>query len=515
MKKYFLATAAISTLVAFNAFAAAEKLGSTNVYWEVVQEGDETVLKITGSGKMPTTDYNKDGSGRPWGDYLNKVTKIEVAEGVTSITGRAFQNMPNVSSVDLPESLTSIGITAFKNNTSLTSLTIPSNVTSVGNWAFQTEDGKTSSLQNLVIGNKVTSIGENAFQNATNLQSLTIGDSVKTIGKNAFENASSITSLTIPDSVTSIGTDAFKGASSLKYLKLSDNLTTIETHAFENAISLEKLKIPASVKTINEGAFSRATSLTEIDFGGVETIGVKSFAYAFSLESLVIPDTVKTIGNGSFVNATSLKELVLGDGITSLGKNCFSTDNTFNPDPSKPYTLVLEKLTIGKNLTDFGTDSFKGAPITELTIDAEGNNFEAIANFFKNRQPPITTINCMGGDRSVCEQKMQGAGWDISGLAGVGNVAKPAATKLTDADIQPKAAQVSEDGEGSEGGDEQIAGEQGGSQGVSGGTQGAESSTNLGSFDRSSDVRTDRRIYTPSQAAAVAGVKNTVVIRYK
>lgn len=344
-------------------------------------------------------------------------------------------------------------------------------------------------------GESVTSVSQYAFKDSANLKELSIADTVKTIGKGAFQNASAIKSISVPNSVTSIGEDAFKGASKLTYLDLGTGITTIEKHAFENATSLPALKIPSSVKTINEGAFSRAESLTQIDFGGVETIGNKSFAYAFSLKNLVISDTVKTIGGGSFVNNTGLQTLVIGNNVTTIGDKAFSLDNTYNPDPSKPYTSQLKEVTLGASLKSIGSGSFVGCPIEVLTIDPSNPNIGTVLGYFLNKTTKdengnnvkvfdkLKTINCLNYDRATCEQMVSAATKgkiDISSYAGVGNLKMPAATTLSDADLKRAAGMA-------------VA----------------------SAFDRSSDGRLDKRIYTTTEAAAVAGNKNSVIIRYK
>ena len=260
----------------------------------------------------------------------------------------------------------------------MTEITIPSSVKSIGEYAFSVE-----------VSQQGTVGVPNVYKYESNLQNVT------------FEE---------PSSLETIGTKAFQGQKNLHSLELPSGITTINDHAFEDAVSLQTLSIPSNVISIEEGAFSRAESLTTINFSeGLETIGKKAFAYTYSLENLFIPNSVTTIGEGSFVNATSLTNLVLGQGLTTIG------NEAFNNTPS------LSSLTIGPNLTSIGSNAFKSAPITELTIDSESTpeTLQKIANFFKKRTNPasVTTINCLGAERSVCDALMKPY-WDITSMAG-------------------------------------------------------------------------------------------------
>jgi len=511
MNKNILMLGAALALMVFGANAQTVQTSGTdgNITWSV----ENGVLTISGNGSMPNYDHanksKKTGSTAPWYDLRDQITSVVVEQGVTSVGNYAFRDLNKADTISLPTTgLTYIGQTSFENTTSLTSMTIPDSVTTMGNWAFQTKPGQTSQLTSLTIGSGLTSIGESAFANSGNLTELTISSSVTSIGKNAFQNATKLETLVIPNNVTSLGEGAFQNASSLKYLTLSDNLGTIPVHAFENAVNLEVLKLPTKANgKILEGAFSHAEKLTTIDFGGVTEIGNKAFAYNYGLKELVIPDTVTTIGGNTFKDATSLTTLVIGNGVTSLGKEAF-LGNT-----------ALKSLTIGTGLTSFGTDCFKNSPITELTIDPKSTHLDVIVGFFQSRSPAITKINCLGADRSACDAAMAAARWDISGIAGDGNVTMPAPTTLTAADVQPPVQEpTTEEPQGGSG--DEVANNDSGEQGGNA-TPGDQVSaepeiiTNpAAGFDRNAP-RFSNKIYTVQEANLAAGRKNRVMIRYR
>lgn len=95
-----------------------------NLKWNL----KDGTLTITGSGRM--NDYKgilgergKDGSRRmlcvdtPWED--NKVSRIVVEDGVTSIGNFAFAFCPGLKEISLPETVTSIGDSVFDGSENL------------------------------------------------------------------------------------------------------------------------------------------------------------------------------------------------------------------------------------------------------------------------------------------------------------------------------------------------------------------------------------------------------------
>ena len=122
MKKFvslLLALAMMLSLLSVAAFAASgdfdDGLGdwdSTNpcgkdLVWSLV----DGVLTISGSGAM--TDWTTSAQDIPWLADKGEVTKVVVCDGVTSIGGRAFQDMDALACVILPETLKSVGAYAF------------------------------------------------------------------------------------------------------------------------------------------------------------------------------------------------------------------------------------------------------------------------------------------------------------------------------------------------------------------------------------------------------------------
>ena len=226
---FVLAVLMIASLLPATALAAdivdsgtcgAEGDGS-NLTWTLDSDG---VLTISGTGAMKEYDPYK----APWYGSSSRVKSAVIAEGVTSIGGKAFLDCTSLTSVTIPDSVTSIGKQAFMYCTSLTGVTIPDSVTSIGSSAFS----YCKSLTSVTIPNSVTSIGGQTFMGCSSLTSVTIPNSVTSIGDSAFYDCTSLTSVTIPNSVTIIGVAAFSCCTSLTSVTIPDSVTIIGGSAF-------------------------------------------------------------------------------------------------------------------------------------------------------------------------------------------------------------------------------------------------------------------------------------------
>ena len=129
---------------------------------EIIASGDcwsldnDGLLEIFCVGPMYTTD---------WRDYAESITRVEIADGVTSIDNQAFYECYHLQSVVIPDS--------------------------------------------------VTEIGEEAFAGDESAQCLTLGDKAETIGARAFADMPALELIELPGSVKTIADDAFAGSDPL------------------------------------------------------------------------------------------------------------------------------------------------------------------------------------------------------------------------------------------------------------------------------------------------------------
>lgn len=98
--------------------------------WEL---NDDGLLRISGNGLM--TDFS-DILATPWCYHKNKITRIALEEGVSSIGNQAFAGCCNLSDVQVPDSLVSVGAGAFRDCDTLTTICLPESIGFIGDGAF-------------------------------------------------------------------------------------------------------------------------------------------------------------------------------------------------------------------------------------------------------------------------------------------------------------------------------------------------------------------------------------------
>lgn len=89
-----------------------------NILWELDAEG---ILWIRGSGEMNNWSAPNQS---PWSEYLDQISRIVVAEGVTSVGDYAFCGSSSIIDIQLADSVKSIGEYAFSSCIGLTEIKI-------------------------------------------------------------------------------------------------------------------------------------------------------------------------------------------------------------------------------------------------------------------------------------------------------------------------------------------------------------------------------------------------------
>ena len=243
MKQIRLILAAALLLAGMTVFSQQQQIGTSNTYWELVINGTDTTLEITGSGDMPDFEFESD---IPWLLNTASITSAVIANGITGIGDGAFAYCKNLDSVSIPNSVTKIGYGAFSECSSLTSVTIPNSVTFIYEATFYS----CSSLTSITIPNLVTVIGYNAFENCSGLTSVIIGNSVERIKEYAFAGCNNLTSVTIPNSVTDIEKRAFYSCSGLTSITcLASTPPTLGTEVFKYVPKSIPVCVPADKVT--------------------------------------------------------------------------------------------------------------------------------------------------------------------------------------------------------------------------------------------------------------------------
>ena len=293
------------------AVSAAEVIESgkygDNLTWTFYSDG---VLEIDGTGEMM---YTRGINQYPWYPHREDITKVIIAEGITSVAGRSFVGYENIAevvvpstmkdidgftsccslkSIELPEGLLSIGIQAFTNCDLIKTVTIPSTVTEIGVGAFEWCDALTEI--NVAPDN-------NSF---VDVDGILFTKDMKTliqypIGKTQI-------SYVVPSTVETIGEDAFRDAEKLENIILPDALTVIEPGALGSTV-IKSIRIPEGISVINRSAFNSCKSL----------------------ESIIIPSNVIKIDDLAFRNNVSLKEIVIENPSCEIYDSCATISSNF------------------------------------------------------------------------------------------------------------------------------------------------------------------------------------------
>ena len=415
--------------------------------------------------------------------YLNgeRVTSLEIPEGVISIGDYTFYNYTSLASIMMPDSVTHIGNYAFYECSSLTSITIPDSVISIGEGAFY----YCTLLKSVVIPDSVTSIGLGAFADCSSLASITVEQgnpiyhssgnciietksktliagcnnsiipndgSVTIIGDGAFYDCNSLTSIVIPEGVTSIGAGAFGGCSSLTSITIPDSVTSIGD-AFYNCSSLNEVYISdiaawcaidfesSSANPLYNGAelYLNGELVTALEIPeGVTSIGEWAFYNFDSLTSITISNSVTNIGGYAFYGCDSLESITVeqGNPIYHSAGNCIietksktlivGCKNSVIPADGSVTSIgdyafrscnSLTSITIPDSVTDIGKYAFYNC--SSLKTVTIGNGVTSIGDYAFSEYRSLTSINFQG---TMAEWKAidKGYGWNFS-LFGFGS----------------------------------------------------------------------------------------------
>lgn len=155
------------TRIGYDAFYCNNDSGYYDEYGNYVQTGGGSLKEISLPGTLVDNMGNAIGSYAFYGQ--TQVTKITLAEGITS----------------LPESV-------FRNCTNLTELTLPSTLTYINSYAF----GYCSALKNLDLPEGLVSIQNNAFRNCTALEEVILPSTLQSLYR-PFYNCPKLTKMTV------------------------------------------------------------------------------------------------------------------------------------------------------------------------------------------------------------------------------------------------------------------------------------------------------------------------------
>ncbi|MDL2241758.1 leucine-rich repeat protein [Bacteroidales bacterium OttesenSCG-928-L03] len=398
MKKSF--TLLIALLLAITTGAWAQTTGKAGEKITYTLSADKDTLTLSGTG--PMTNFSSAGN-ISWYSHLEKIKKVIVEDGITSIGDYAFWCCRDLTSIDMPACLTSIGVEAFVNCKALKSISLPPNLTSIGELAFD----DCSQLKDLTLPSALTSIGAGAFKDCTGLTSVTVLISnpvTLTLGTAIFEKVTtSSIALHVPDILVetykayptwkefqvsgggilvnagsqnpehgSVSGDIGlfpKGTSIRLYAQANPNYHFLNwTNMMGNEISKENPYRFTLNNTLGEtvracftdslgGTVDKLTwslkqgVLTLSGKGNMPDFGERGelapwFYNRSEIRQVVIKEGITDIGRGAFSRCYGLTTLTLPEGITSIGEAAFF------------YCSALTTLTLPDGITSIGRNAF-------------------------------------------------------------------------------------------------------------------------------------------------------------
>ena len=349
---------------------------------------DDGTLTISGTGAMNGNFIS------PWREYKDKITKVIIKNGITSIDQYAFSGCVNLTNIDMGD-MKIINEYAFFQCENLKSVDIPDSVTSIAGGSFYC----CTNLKSVFIGTNVEKISNHAFDDCSSLitidvdynnkyfssydgilygknmktlikcpegkKSVSIYKTTTTLGEQSFARTYKLSSITVPSNVLNIERDAFV-FSNIKEIKLSEGLKNLAVTAFSQTV-FQSITIPQSVIEIGNCLFGEGDSNTIV--------------YVY-----------KNSYGEKYAKENNLKYKVLDQNILPTSVKLNATSKTIQK--GKTYTLVP---TITPNNTTSKTVTYSSSNKKVATVTSTGT-VKAV-----NDGTAVITVKTSNGLTTTCK----------------------------------------------------------------------------------------------------------------
>ena len=302
--------------------------GNDHVTWSFDESSG--TLTISGTGAMADYTVNDTGDDRPWKDYAESITKVQISEGVTSLGNSVFRNFTALKETNIPASITKLGDHIYRGDASLTTVnwakgfTAPEITDTDSNGSKYSGTYVPTSMfdgckslgadQELSawLPESFTGVGCAAFRGTAFKVDFEKWTKLSYIGARSFEKMPNLDAVTVKSNWT-LG---LRGNSSSAFIGSGVKNAVIEWREnipvglFQDCKSLTSVTLPENAKTIEFTAFSGTTALESIDLKNVETIS----EYAFSgsgIKKLVFPESLKKVEDRAFCKNKALTKLTI------------------------------------------------------------------------------------------------------------------------------------------------------------------------------------------------------------
>ena len=291
-----------------------------NVYY--TYNSTNHTLTIYGEGAMESVEWGN--ISRPWGAYCEEIHSLIIEDGVTIISGYAFDGCSGLTSVNIPQSVTTIGDGsiigqfAFGNCTSLTSVTIPSGVTCIGDEAFQGCSNLSTIISEI---EDPFAIDNSVFYGIPSYAQLIVPKGKKS----AYQATAGWGQIT---NIVEVGGVGYKFDVDGIYYKIGQNNTVSVTSGRKEYSG--DVVIPSQVTYL--GTTYNVTS-----------IGDNAFYYCYRLTSVTFPNSMTSIGMMAFAGCEALTSITIPNSVTSIGFEAFACSSltSITSEIEDPFSIGL------------------------------------------------------------------------------------------------------------------------------------------------------------------------------
>lgn len=294
------------------------------------------------------------------------ITEIKFSQGVDgaiSFGADALVGLEKLEKVSLPVGLTTITENMFKGNEALTTVIVPYTVTNIKQLAFSgcksltnvtfdpAPSGKTAPALSFDDCAGSTNTSKGVFDGCTSLTTLTIPARTTYIGSYSL-SYSALTAVTIPRAVTSLGNGVFLKAKSLKTVTFEQGstLTEIPYQLFYECTELNTINnFPETVTSLGNSSGGNVfynTAITEFTVpSNVTAIAASSFSNCKKLATLTFAAGTEdlTIGDSAFTNCMELKYVKIPARTIVIGQSAFNGCTALGTDAQKPKGVEFEE----------------------------------------------------------------------------------------------------------------------------------------------------------------------------
>lgn len=293
---------------------------------------------------------------------------IKLPETLTEIGNGTFSECESIDNVIIPRGVTKINTSVFSNCYLLKSIKLHEGIIEIAESAFENCTRLTEMVTPAVVGPR-------AFAGCKALEKIIFASGIKKIDRNVLYNCSALKEIIIPEGVEVIDNNAFYGCVALKIIKLPSTLKIIGKSAFTSCTCLSNVCIPNNVKIIDNNAFEGCTALEEVAMAEDSIIGLNAFKgtpyirkaygeffikngvllkYLGKEKNVVIPDNVRIIEEDAFAEAYHVESITIPDAVTIIADRIvgYIQNAGYGPKPK------LKKVVIGNGVTSIGKQAF-------------------------------------------------------------------------------------------------------------------------------------------------------------